>query len=523
MTSPIQLRPEEVSLLRDLMDYRERSQLAGRYDDEFVVVFTGSSGDLTHGGLAGNRPVSMRTLHRFDALGLLDISSRTDASIVFDLADDYRERWSRLLQTVQEAADAKGERDVLAEADPDMSSTFSPENELQARGVFISCSEHQKAHLALPFQALLAESGVRGFVVSEEPRPAGTWTPEEKVDAYLQASDAVVVFATADIEAGVDRYTRPNIADEIARARSTRHLRDRICVLKESQVTLPSNINPAYESLETRNPQEGFRRAIVQLREWGFPLTAPPESAAFEPTETSDPSRALAGDPARDLAPADDQALLARAKALVPGREHVAGEMSLAMIFVAAPQQSVLRPSELESASLATRVTQDLLFGSAALLNHTEGTSSSMSGNSLVIRQARSWIALDAQGTVVVLRPILREPSRRVGLPAVIDEDIRNDIEEVIRFVCRLLNSLDPAGRLTHVAPVVALVGVNYGAWRTRAEQEASPNSATMNISLASTPIAWLSPAARARAILERDAPAIAEDLTVLLRRDATR
>jgi hypothetical protein len=148
------------------------------------------------------------------------------------------------------------------------------------RGVFVSCSERQKEALARPFKLLLAESGVRGFIVSDEPRPEGTWTPEEKVDAYLALSDAVVVFATGDLQAGEDRYTRPNIGDEIGRARSEPHLRNRVCVLKEHGVTLPSNINPAYESLDLTDPAEGFRRALAQLREWGIPIARIPEAAA---------------------------------------------------------------------------------------------------------------------------------------------------------------------------------------------------------------------------------------------------
>lgn len=146
------------------------------------------------------------------------------------------------------------------------------------RGVFISCSERQKEALGRPFKALLAENGVRGFIVSDEPRPEGAWTPEEKVDAYLPRSAAVVVFATGDLEAGEDRYTRPNIGDEIGRARSEPRLRNRVCVLKEHGVTLPSNINPAYESLDPAQPEEGFRRALAQLRAWGLPVGGPPDA-----------------------------------------------------------------------------------------------------------------------------------------------------------------------------------------------------------------------------------------------------
>jgi pimeloyl-ACP methyl ester carboxylesterase len=159
------------------------------------------------------------------------------------------------------------------------------------RGVFISCSERQKETLGLPFKSLLADNGLRGFLVSDEPRPDGTWTPEEKVDAYLARSDAVVVFATGDLEAGEDRFTRPNIGDEIGRARAEPHLRNRVVVLKEHGVTLPSNINPAYESLDAAHPEEGFERALRQLREWGLRVDRLPEAtgAAAEPSSRPRP------------------------------------------------------------------------------------------------------------------------------------------------------------------------------------------------------------------------------------------
>jgi pimeloyl-ACP methyl ester carboxylesterase len=160
--------------------------------------------------------------------------------------------------------------DVAVPAPGEQRSTARAGRDDNPRGVFISCSERQKEALGRPFKALLAENGVQGFIVSDEPRPEGTWTPEEKVDAYLDRSEAVVVFATGDLEAGDDRYTRPNIGDEIGRARSKPHLHNRICVLKEHGVTLPSNINPAYESLDLAHPEEGFQRALAQLREWGL-------------------------------------------------------------------------------------------------------------------------------------------------------------------------------------------------------------------------------------------------------------
>lgn len=493
MQSNPRLRPDEVTLFTELIDYHERSSLVGRPDEEFAVAFVGNDGDLTHPGLGHGRPVSMRTLRRFEKLGLIEILSQTDAAMTFGLADDFRQRWSSLT---------------------------SPAPAMLA--VFISVAEVQKEKLARPFRDLLAASGVHGFIVSDEPLLENTWTPERKVEAYLDRSNAVVVFATGDLAAEGDTYTRPNIADEIARARSRPGLRDRVCVLREHGVKLQSNINPAYEGLDPEYPEPAFRRALQQLATWGLPVSVPAEPSA-EPAGSNRSSGRR--HPAEDHADTsvDHRELFERAVGRIPNLLNTAGEPSLALTVAGGPRQPVLRPTELEDPKLASRLIQELLSGDTALFEPSEGTTSAMSGNSLIIKHTRSWLALDAEGTVVVLRPLRRGAQPR-GLSAVIEEDVRSDIEGVLRFIDRLLGVIDARGGITHVAPVVALLGAGYGAWRTRAELAASPNSMTMNITARDEPaVARLSPPGRLRAAL-RDEPAeLAADLTVLLRREAVK
>jgi hypothetical protein len=358
--------------------------------------------------------------------------------------------------------------------------------------------------------------------VSDEPLLENAWTPEQKVDAYLDRSDAVVVFATGELIAQGQTYTRLNIADEIGRARSRAGLRDRVCVLREHGVTLPSNINPAYESLDADRPEPAFRRALQQLAAWGLPVSVPPEPPSISAGSTSSSGRRHQTEDQADTS-VDHQELSERAIGRIPSRLNTAGEPSLALTIASGPHQAVLRPTELEDPKLAAQLTQELLFGEAALFDPSEGTTSAMLGNSLIIKQTRSWLALDAEGTVVVLRP-LRRGVQPGGLSAVVEEDVRSDIEGMLRFVDRLLDVIDARGRLTHVAPVVALLAAGYGAWRTRAEQAASPNSMAMNITARDEPaVARLSPPARLRAAL-RDQPAeLAADLTVLLRREAVK
>lgn len=385
--------------------------------------------------------------------------------------------------------------------------------------IFISCSELQKDALARPFQALLASNGLRGVIVSDEPRPGTAWTPEEKVDTYLERSQAVVVFATADIAASDDAYTRPNIADEIARARSKPHLRDRVCVLKQRGVTLPSNINPAYEQLDPERPAEGFRRALVQLREWGFEIPNMPAIDRVVPSgSVTQPSGRAS---AAELPVAEQDALLVRAETLVPDDRNTAGEMSLAVVFAAAAPRPVLRPSELESPRFHRQLTQLLLFGDPALFEPNEGTNTEMSGDTLVVRQARAWVALDAHTNLVIVRPLHRRADRGLGMSAVIEEQVRSDIEDALQFTAHLLTAVDARGIVSHVAPVVALIGGRYGAWRTAAEQAASPNSMAMNINGSRRPSAHLQPPALPIGTLTDTATEAAEDLTVMLRRAA--
>jgi hypothetical protein len=454
----------------------------------------------------------MRTLRRFESLGLLDVLNRFDAAMAFDLADDFRDVWARLTATP-----ASGEEQRPA-SNASAHDVIRQEGEARERGIFLSVAESQKSSLARPFRALLANDGLEGFIVSDEPLPDGTFTPEEKVDAYLERSDAVIVFATADLEAEQDRYTRPNIADEIARARSKAHLRNRVCVLREQGVILPSNIDPAYEQLDPAEPGEAYRRALRQLRSWGYDATVPPEAslqipAVIEPSAEVNEAAPIARD--------EQSELLEHAQGLVPDRQHAASEVSLAVILAAGPRQTVLRPAQLEAADLARRLTQQLLFGDPALFDSSEGTDARMSGMTLVVRQSRAWLALDSEATIVVVRPI-RRGNRDIGLPAVIEEDITSDISEVIRFDAQLLEQLDPEQGLSTFVPLAALVGASYGAWRTRAELAASPNSMAMNIGASERVVGHLTPPGVERASLSGRAEEIAEDLMVLLRRAAT-
>jgi hypothetical protein len=149
--------------------------------------------------------------------------------------------------------------------------------------VFLSCSEQFKRDVAMVVRSALEDIGVHGIIVSEEPLlPRTGWTPDDKVESYLDASDAVVALCTADNHlADGTVECRQNVVDEIQRARGKTHLRDKILVLKAASVRLPSNISPTYEHLNLGDLQPATDLVVRQLRTWGVvaatvPTPAPP-------------------------------------------------------------------------------------------------------------------------------------------------------------------------------------------------------------------------------------------------------
>ena len=89
-----------------------------------------------------------------------------------------------------------------------------------------------------------------------------------------------------------------------------------------------------------------------------------------------------------------------------------------------------------------------------------------------------------------------------------------------MRFVASLLDDVDSNRRLHTILPVAAILEARYTGWKTRREHESEPNRMTMSMSQSeSSPVAYLTPPSRPRAALSVQADVMAEDLTVLLRR----
>src|ERR1700679_482321 len=135
--------------------------------------------------------------------------------------------------------------------------------------VFISHSERFKDQVAAPFREHLESLGMTAVLVSEMPTPeSGAGEPDSKVDYYLDRSDMFVALMTPDdrTDSG-EVHARPNVTDEISRARGKSHLRERVQVFKADEVDMHSNINPTHEALDPDDVAASFavfeRQAIA--------------------------------------------------------------------------------------------------------------------------------------------------------------------------------------------------------------------------------------------------------------------
>jgi hypothetical protein len=219
--------------------------------------------------------------------------------------------------------------------------------------------------------------------------------------------------------------------------------------------------------------------------------------------------------------PVNEAELTARALALLPERSaHVAGSPLLHVAVAGAPAQQILRPSDLDDPALQTAMEQEALFGERPVFDRGHGVQAGVSGMTLAIRQPNAEITVDEQGSVRVSRPGRDTGGRPgVGIPSLIEEDVRDRVASAIRYAGWALDHIDPTCKLSRVGLACRLDGIGYLPWRTRAEVTASPNQARMGFLRQET--ADSPPVILPRAALLMDVTNQAEDITVRLRRGA--
>ena len=217
--------------------------------------------------------------------------------------------------------------------------------------------------------------------------------------------------------------------------------------------------------------------------------------------------------------PFDERELLALAERRIdaPSASHNAPQLVLSLAL--GPRQEILRPGDHEDELFAREIQREALFGTNAPFAVEAGTQTVLHGDWLVFAQEGASIEVSSAGDVIVRQPAVIADRDRLELAALIEEDIGQTLVVALRFATAILDRIDAAHRLAHVAIIAALTGVSYQPWRTRAEHARSPNAGTLGRTQDRTMV-HLNPGVRTRAEISQRADELAHDLMVLLRRE---
>jgi Domain of unknown function (DUF4062) len=218
--------------------------------------------------------------------------------------------------------------------------------------------------------------------------------------------------------------------------------------------------------------------------------------------------------------PLDENEMLDRARGIAEeSSSYQLSTPALRVTTVFGPRQQVLRPSELEDHTLIHDLHQSALLGPHALFDTAAGVEPRLEGSALILDQPSASLVVDETGTVVVRFPAVKNADR-LGLPALIEEDVLDQLTRALRLTASVADRLDSAHRLTHALPVVTLSRAGSYGWRTREEQLRNPNQMEVSMHAGDQIVVQLAPPVRPRAALTHEASTLAEDFVVLLRRE---
>ncbi len=216
----------------------------------------------------------------------------------------------------------------------------------------------------------------------------------------------------------------------------------------------------------------------------------------------------------------DVEEMLRRARELMPvesrGFLRVGGPL-LHIVVVGGPAQTILRPIEIEKPELARGLLREANYGGNAFFSTDHGSKQALSNGKLSLSQdTGAELLLDERGSVRLSVPVAKGAGM---MGALIEENVADALNRGLAQIADIWGGIDDAQRLSRF---VAMVGLSGGAmgWRTRREDDLSPNSMTMSRMFQGEPEpVHFQPADKPRAALSFDRERIIEDLVTLLRR----
>lgn len=221
------------------------------------------------------------------------------------------------------------------------------------------------------------------------------------------------------------------------------------------------------------------------------------------------------------VGPVNPEQLIARAVVLLKGADrNRSGNPFIGIAVVSGPSQQILRPVEIESASLSDALSQAALFGDTRIFVRSKGVEVELEDSALVISQRDgARITLDEDGAIAINLPAAPadQERRRHGIPSIVEEDVHAQIGAALSYATWLLERIDPTQRLRHIAIAVKVDGADYMAWSTQKERDDNPNTGRMRMHGGSEPAPVHISTVRAALRLNRTR--LIEDLIVPLRR----
>ena len=218
--------------------------------------------------------------------------------------------------------------------------------------------------------------------------------------------------------------------------------------------------------------------------------------------------------------PLEPSELLERARSWLP-RHRRHSSPRLRVIVTGGPRQELIPPSKLDDQQFSGPIMQQALFGSEPVFTPGHGTRTVLERGHLRLEQDGAMIVLAEDGTVVVSVPAMRRDREvRLGLPVLIEDDIRSALAAALGFIGWFLDEVDSLRRLSHVVVLGAIEGGSMLGWRTRAEHAANPHQMTMSMHQRDLVVVPEEPVVRPRAYLIANRDRLVEDLLARLRRE---
>ena len=192
------------------------------------------------------------------------------------------------------------------------------------------------------------------------------------------------------------------------------------------------------------------------------------------------------------------------------------GNPLLCVSVVGAPEQQILRPTQLEAVQFRRELKKRAVYGSSAIFDEAQGVEDEISNHDLIVAQRDHSIRLGANGSIFLTLP----PRADDHFGTIIEEELGELLERSLTFCLDLLQHLDPNERLSALAVAVNFARAQHICLMTRRELAAAGNTRQIKSFEGDyrDPV-MLNPPVRSRGALRSERAEIVRDLAVMLRR----